>query len=132
MFEFLDNLINFLQASKKNWAVLEKINGPLFFRFDNCGPLVGGLGANSPMPSFLEPAGILRFFVIKYLTLNLIKCLLTAETFAFIHWQALDVRKTKCTEKFLLKLDLEIVRKLKFFQLSICGILFSYCFKTLK
>ena len=57
-----------------------------------------GTGQMLPMPSFLEPAGILRFFVIKYLTLNLTKCLLTAETFVLTNWQALDVRKTKCSK----------------------------------
>ena len=60
--------------------------------------LKGGTGQMSLMPSHLEPAGILMFFVIKYIMLNLTKCLLTSETFALIHWQALDVRKTKCTE----------------------------------
>ena len=29
----------FLQASTKNWAFLEKINGLLFFRLDNREPL---------------------------------------------------------------------------------------------
>ena len=52
----------------------------------------------SPMPSLLESAGIFRFFTIKYHALNLTECLLTAETFALIHWLALGVRKTKCTE----------------------------------
>ena len=51
--------------------------------------------------------------------LNLAKCLLTALTFTFIHWQALDVRKTKiCTkykEKIGLKLELENCEKTKFF-----------------
>ena len=39
-------LNKFLQASTKNWAFLEKLNGLLFFRFDNCGPFEGGHGAN--------------------------------------------------------------------------------------
>ena len=34
--------MNFLQASTKSWAFLETINGILFFRFDNRGPLEGG------------------------------------------------------------------------------------------
>ena len=84
------------------------------------------------MPSFLEPAGILRFFVINYLTLNLIKCLLTAETFALIRCQALHARKTKCTEmyrKVFVKVRLGNCEKIKVFQLSICGIWFQIALK---
>ena len=55
-------LINFLQASTKNWAFLKKINGLLFFRFDNCGPLEEGHGANVSNAFLLEPAGVLRLF----------------------------------------------------------------------
>ena len=54
----------------------KKNNGLLFSRSDNRGPHKGGgreggaRGKCLQMPSFLEPAGILRVFVIKYLTLN--------------------------------------------------------------
>ena len=35
-------LIKFFTSFHKNWVFLEKINGLLYFRFDNCGPLEGG------------------------------------------------------------------------------------------
>ena len=46
--------MNFAQASKKKIGrFLKKTNGLLFFRFDNCRPLEGGMEQMSPVPSFL-------------------------------------------------------------------------------
>ena len=42
----MDYSLNFLQASTKNWAFLEKRMGYYVFRFNKCGPLEGGHGAN--------------------------------------------------------------------------------------
>ena len=53
----------------KKLGVLEKINGLLFFRFDNCGHLERGHEANVS-DAFLrknKSALIRRFFVIKHL-----------------------------------------------------------------
>ena len=72
----------FYKLPQKIWRFWKKIIGLLFFRFDNCRPFEGGTGKCLQwLPSEYEPAGILRFFVIK--------CRLAAETFAFIHWQTL-------------------------------------------
>ena len=63
---------------RKIWGFLEKINRLLFFRFDDCELFEGGAGANAfntflPNTTMLEILSI--FFEMKYLMLNLKKCL---------------------------------------------------------
>ena len=74
------------------------------------------------MPSFLiQTCWNLQFFFV-----NLTTCLLEAEIFALIHWQTLDVRKTKCAEKIGLKLDFGNCEKTKvFLTWHLCYFLFK-------
>ena len=67
--------------------MLEKIYGLLFSVSTIVDPLKGGPRANVSNASFLKRSCwcLQFFFVIKYLMLNLTKCLLEVETFALIH-----------------------------------------------